>query len=110
MNKLTDLEICKRIAEIEGVKVSLSVMPVGDELIPTGRGLICTDFQQYNPLEDDALCFQFAVELQLSLHYAECPAGSGRAYFVEKGGRYTTHYFTANKAVCMAKIGVFLNE
>ena len=68
---MNDLGICKRIAEIEGVKVSLSVMQLGDALIPTGRGLIDSDFQQYNPLKDDALCFQLAKKYRVSIDYFE---------------------------------------
>ena len=65
MNDLTELEICKKIAEIERLDYSISrsmtnqfkvvvATPEGDEP--------CED---YNPLTDDALCFQLMVKYKI---------------------------------------------
>jgi hypothetical protein len=60
MNELTDLQICQRIAEIEGVKL----MPYrqGDRTeFSAGSQTI------YNPLTDDSLCFKLMVKHELSI-------------------------------------------
>ncbi len=75
---MIDLEICKRIAEIEGVGVF------------EDRGFQLTrsvSYEQYNPLTDDALCFQLMVKYFVSVDYnhtrltkeyiATCPDGYG---------------------------------
>lgn len=59
MKNLTDLEICKRIAEIEGFDFSVN----GDHVFYKCNGWPCA----YNPLVDDALCFQLMVKYKLSL-------------------------------------------
>ena len=78
MTELTDLQICKRIAEIEGVEYlcDRGVVILNEnysELINT----ICSgryspeqvvkiiDEASYNPLTDDALCFQLMVKYQV---------------------------------------------
>jgi hypothetical protein len=68
MNKLKDLEICKRIAEIEG-KILSCEWDCGNNgaLIGNGDG----DLTEYNPLTDDALCFQLAKKYRVSIDYFE---------------------------------------
>ena len=66
---MNDLEICKRIAEIEGVYtfefdhiIHGNVMcyhPVVNGLAP----------QQFNPLTDDALCFKLMVKYSIDLNH-----------------------------------------
>ena len=75
MTELTDLEICKRIAEIEGVKYR--VITEGDDvyLKPKTEGIVenrvCSkEFwlgEEYNPLADDALCFQLMVKYNVDI-------------------------------------------
>ena len=56
--KLTDLEICKRIAEIEGYKTSVTDVKKG-----VWASIHKNDcYGWYNPLTDDALCFQLMVK------------------------------------------------
>jgi len=107
---MNDLEICKRIAEIEGEYdlVMNNVESNNKHLVHVQTKLSLLSF--YNPLTDDALCFQFVVELQLRVMYTECPAGTGKAYFVGDGINQTDYCDTANRAVCMAKLGIFNYE
>lgn len=69
---MNDLEICKRIAEIEGfefdVKSLATITPLG--VWPKG------DFKKvgmsiasgsYNPITDDALCFKLMVKYEICL-------------------------------------------
>lgn len=102
---MTNLEICKKIAEIEGVHGETSVHAKTGCI---GRRYIDGSFKPYNPLKDDALCFQFAVDDKMMLSWTECPAGSGRAYFVNVDDKSTDYFDTPNKAVCMAKLEIFL--
>jgi len=112
---VNDLEICKRIAEIEG--------KTGHEFM--GVFVLSENFNEavneshsnsysfsvkpyaYNPLSDDALCFKFAVDGKMELQWTECPAGTGKAYFVNVDVNSTDYCDTPNRAVCMAKLGIF---
>jgi len=61
---MNDLEICKRIAEIEGVKIDvLGGKAILDEIL----GGIRVRLTEYNPLTDDALCFQLMVKYDCDL-------------------------------------------
>ena len=103
MTNLTDLEICKRIAEIEGC------IDIHEN---NGNIWHKKDYEtlKYNPLTDDALCFQFCHQDDIYVSYTECPAGSGKAYWAVKDGMQTDYCDTPNRAVCMAKLGVFSND
>ncbi len=78
---MNDLEICKRIAEIEDVKVFEDKGLHGFQLTRSDS------YEQYNPLTDDALCFQLMVKYFVSVDYnhtrltkdyiATCPDGYG---------------------------------
>ncbi len=58
---MDDLEICKRIAEIEGLKTWQH---------PNGELYIDAESYEkmyiFNPLTDDALCFQLMVKYKVS--------------------------------------------
>jgi hypothetical protein len=66
MNESTDLEICQRIAKIEGVKVRKcdGVICI---LEATGSSLMKIPTTEYNPLTDDALCFKLMVKHEISI-------------------------------------------
>tara|TARA_R110000744_G_scaffold54233_1_gene115242 strand:- start:96 stop:398 length:303 start_codon:yes stop_codon:yes gene_type:complete len=60
---MNDLDICKRIAKIEGYKVNLSIKC---------EGVWCSRYDNncygiYNPLTDDELCFRLMIKYELSL-------------------------------------------
>lgn len=67
MNNLTDLEVCKRIAEIEGETVLSE-----EEWFYPDSGCLISDCdgcsEEYNPLTDKALCFDLLVRHSLNLH------------------------------------------
>lgn len=59
---MNELEVCKRIAEIEGETI---------EYI-TNDGILfvsSNDFEPYNPLKDAALCFMLMVKYKVELKY-----------------------------------------
>ena len=67
MNELTDLEICQRIAEIEGVDFRIQngkVLPESPAEAITSK---LTDV--YNPLTDDALCFKLGFKFGVCIDY-----------------------------------------
>ena len=61
---MEDLEICKRIAEIEGVKTYVSRLGT---LMSVCKP--CNPSDRYNPLTDDALCFQLMVKYQVEIEF-----------------------------------------
>ena len=104
-----NLEICKRIAEIEGLIIA-PYSPVSDWLMVHTMQTVDSSVTPFDPLTDDALCFKFAVDDKMMLSWVECPAGSGKAYFVNVGDKSTDYCDTPNRAVCMAKLKVFSND
>tara|TARA_R110000822_G_scaffold23066_4_gene71595 strand:- start:505 stop:849 length:345 start_codon:yes stop_codon:yes gene_type:complete len=109
MNKLTDLEICKRIAEIDGVKVR-DIGGVICILEATGSSLMKTPTTRYNPLTDDALCFKFCYEDEITVNKCvEVINGelvwNGKYYARHpKNENFGSVADTPNKAVCLEKI------
>tara|TARA_R110000850_G_scaffold72879_2_gene160053 strand:- start:1157 stop:1486 length:330 start_codon:yes stop_codon:yes gene_type:complete len=69
MNKLTDLEICKRIAEIEKLPHHLEE-GMNDKFINTST--IYGDVCEYNPLTDDALLNQLIFKYEISVSFNFC--------------------------------------
>jgi hypothetical protein len=100
MNKLTDLEICKRIAEIEGylrIRVSRVTVQVSNS--------ICDDdFELYNPLTDDALIFNLAFTHKVKIDYFD------ECVYLAKPRTLASYRFNKNeiaslrKAICLAII------
>lgn len=116
MQELTDLEICKRIAEIDGVINTMVAYPNQDKSF---LGLIDThDFSgtppqligEYNPLTDDALCFELMVLNEINVNFIECPAGTGKAYYATGHNKLnrnticTDYTDSPNRAICLAII------
>jgi len=70
MDKLSDLDICKRIAEIEGFKVELKRK--------NGYGFVLeyegNHFRKYNPLRDDGICFKLMVKYGVTVNFNETEA------------------------------------
>jgi hypothetical protein len=100
---MDDLEICKRIAEIEGAKETFHSIskPTSITAVFENR----TSFG-YNPLTDDALCFQLMVKYDMppmksgepSLY--ECIFDMDRA--ISGAGIICDE--SPNKAICLAII------
>ena len=65
---MNDLEICKRIAEIEGFAVELT-RKKGYGFVLEYNG---SHFRKYNPLRDDDICFKLSKKYNVSImHYEE---------------------------------------
>jgi hypothetical protein len=92
MSKLTDLEICKRIAEIEGECI---------EHIYNSVLFISRTEQAYNPLTDDALCLKFIVKHEISIIniYEDLFMVQCKMITVD-----TSDLVSINKAICLAII------
>jgi hypothetical protein len=102
VNELTDLEICQRIAEIEGKSYWLH---------GTGEG-ICMNYIEgkrdskvlyYNPLTDDALCFKLMIKYKISLIQHQ---NNTAVYCIwDHDEKHATNTMTnPNLAVCLAII------
>ena len=65
----TDLEVCKRIAEIEGAKETLYSRVKPKELTAIFDGRTCFN---YNPLTDDALLNQLIFKHEISISFNFC--------------------------------------
>lgn len=69
MSNLTDLEICKRVAEIEGVKIDvLGGKVILDEMINNVR----IRLTEYNPITDDALWVNLILKHEVSICFITC--------------------------------------
>jgi hypothetical protein len=103
MSKLTDLEICKRIAEIEGFEFRIQngkVLPENPAEAITGK---LTDV--YNPLTDDALCFKLMIKYDIAPFKCEF-GGYECVYDVDLvlSGSGVVNDENANRAICIAII------
>ena len=101
MNELTDLEICQRIAEIEGVEFRIQngkVLPENPAEAITGK---LTDV--YNPLTDDALCFKLMIKYKISLIQHQ---NNTAVYCIwNHDQKHATNTMTnPNRAICLAII------
>ena len=65
MSELDDLSICKRIAEIENIKLTIKCCYVNGFF--SRHALMTNEHEEFNPLTDDALCFQLMVKYGLEL-------------------------------------------
>ena len=91
---MNDLEICRRIAEIEGIEYfsSEGIISAQNEL-----GMC----REYNPLTDDALCFQLMIKYRMEVFPI------GKTFWCAwdsinlNNRKNSTH---VNKAICLAII------
>lgn len=108
MNKLSDLEICKRIAEIEGLESRQCGNVECAENHYITDNAYCDETRHYNPLTDDALCFKLMVKYGV-LFTPVIPNIKIRDY---SRGNYKPETYMANselnqspnKAICLAII------
>ena len=98
MIDLTDLEICKRIAEIEGAKETLFSRVKPKELTAVFDGN--TTFN-YNPMKDDALCFKLMVKYSV-WRWSNPREGKFTACIKDVQGWLSGE--SLNKAICLAII------
>ena len=103
---MTDLEICKKIAEIYLRKESYALQARGERLFYC-HNQQSIEWKEFNPLTDKALCFDFAVELMMQILHVDLPTSGERVFYVKVGENITGYCTAPERAVCMAKIGVF---
>ena len=92
MSVLSDLEICKRIAEIDGLEIDFA----GNGLVVIHNG---GDGNIYNPLTNDALCFKLMVKYKIDWQNRE----SFKMGAAVKGDILVADD-SPNKAICLAII------
>ena len=100
MNKLADLEICKRIAEIEGLMFCTGNRYARIEIWKDRK---VYKYEKYNPLTDDALCFKLMVKYSVRVEPENCSA------WTDNDDGYPQYEVihcegTINKAICLAII------
>ena len=99
MSELTDLEICKCIAEIEGYHTNLTIKCEGVWCSMNDNNC----YGVFNPLLDDALCFQLMVKYNLSLIAPEREQEDWDCVIRD----VLTVHKNPNKAICLAIIEVY---
>ena len=92
---VTDLETCKRIAEIEGIELSSDGISHNINFNTSTAPLI------YNPLTDDALCFKLMIKYKITMNWH---TDGYKAWVMIKAKSYSAAAKTANKAICLAII------
>jgi hypothetical protein len=110
MSKLTDLEICQRIAEIEGVKdkIEATMMAIRQSshhsIFATGTVTSQQTFDDiYNPLTDDALCFNLMIKYGIRYDGRKIK-GKHHFWFGNIKNKNYIVNFHPNRAICLAII------
>ena len=98
---MNDLEICKRIGEIESLNGDFGTHLNGAH----GRRYIDGSFKYYNPLTDDALCFQLMVKYEVNVD-SYLGVTSISSDYTNKPNIAQVSYmdYTINKAICLTII------
>ena len=109
---MDDLEICQRMAKIEGYTLRRNSLLWYFQ----STGAIDCDFEEFNPLTDDALCFRLMVKHEVirewepydflgwnyhMINSKNCVRTTERTYWEE--GEETPD-ISPNKAICLAII------
>jgi hypothetical protein len=100
MKELTDLEICKRIAEIENLEHYISE----NKKYCMTRDKLSTyviRHVEYNPLTDDALCFKLMVKHEISIINISKDLFMVQCKMITVD---TSDSVNINKAICLAII------
>ena len=112
MSELTDLEICKRIADIEGKKghefmwafvLSENYNEAVNESHSNSYSFSPCHYE-YNPLTDDALCFQLMVKYKIQLKKVTNGDGWSASFNRLNHSICTLFNTSPNKAICLAII------
>tara|TARA_R110000851_G_scaffold147552_1_gene287500 strand:- start:321 stop:620 length:300 start_codon:yes stop_codon:yes gene_type:complete len=98
---MDDLRICNKLAEIEGHEtLPLDEYQEGDFYI-----VIDNHGEGYNPLKDDALCFQLMIKYCIEL---KCyPNKKGVYQYYVSGGSFDNGCDNPNKAICLAILEIY---
>jgi hypothetical protein len=101
MKELTDLEICQRIAEIEGKPHVVDC----EKLYVTGE-MFGTDYRElFSPLTNDALCFKLMLRHEVSLTYGDYAVNAEILVGKEDGDHsFDSQAYCPKRAICLAII------
>lgn len=102
MKKLTDLEICKRIAEIEGFT---TIAHEGYECCSVNSEGVISHIP-FNPLKDNGLCFQLIIKYKVRIHWL-WEENDGTPHYeahISEDGSDIKYDKAPNKAICLAII------
>lgn len=108
MKELSDLEICKRIAKIEGYIPTEEHCHIFGKWINSNSGKrhgSLLTYGDFNPIKDDALCFQLMVKHKVIPGY--CRDGTNYAVIDHPNQPVAVADCNAddpNKAICLAII------
>ena len=103
---MNDLDICKRIAEINGDNVLMMKSAMGSNWMIAGEGH--GGYKPYNPLTDDALCFQLMVKYEMppmkvyDSNLYDCVFSDHPLDMISGAGIVSDE--SPNKAICLAII------
>ena len=103
---MDDLEICKRIAEIEGFEY-YKLTDQGYMAFNEGINNSITDRVFFNPLTDDALCFQLMVKYKVTFESCLFYKNMFSAFaYAEHEVKVLpkAHESSPNRAICLAII------
>ena len=103
-NIINNLEICDRIAWIEGIETPYKTY---DDSGYYREIEFC-----YDPLNDDALCFQLIIKHKVEFEHG--PDGTYRGWHTKSSsderGEFTILCDTLNEAICLAVIALHDEE
>jgi hypothetical protein len=101
MKVLTDLEICKRIAEIEGKPHEVDC----DKLYVTGEVFGTSYRELFSPLTSIVLCFKLMVKYEVSLTYGDYAVNAEILIKKEDGEHsFGSQAYCPKRAICLAII------
>lgn len=95
--ELTDLEICKQVAEIEGEDCKVNFQNILVRIIPLGD--TGTTNNCYDPLSDDGLCFRLMLK-----HDIKLSRNRDKEYVAMYSHCRGADDESPNKAICLAII------
>ena len=99
---MNDLEICKAIANIEGVEFAVIKNKSGYEFLQPTNLKLCL---MYDPLADDGLCFRMMIQHEIEMYKIE------DHYYCEWIGSNTTvNDKSPRKSLCLAIIAKYARE
>ncbi len=101
---MTDLEICKRIADIEGLLWVVAYPDTDKEFVGliNGNDLTGTPPEligEYNPLKDKAICFNLITKYELEVFKVD-----SKWFCICTSSNTTKHDENPQKAICLAII------
>ena len=95
---MDDLDICRRIAKIEGIQSQI------EQADTTHAYIYSEDLNsEYDPLTDDGLCFRLMIKYKLSLIAPECEQTNWDCVI----SAILTCDENPNKAICLAIIDLY---